>query len=289
MLVADLRQLVPVDLAFLAATAMALYVDGVVGTRGFCRIAVDRHVRAQLEQMALPFAFGRNVLAADHRPNACTMPVRPAWRRALVGAIGTRRTFRSARGSVPLLAAPTPPHDVRVGWLAGRPPTRAVGIRRRSFGRKSVPSMSPTIVATYRNKKSPLREFLSTDAAIPSQAATTVSQVKTTEDLRQLDIVQLDALLVAGSFRKLKRASFQPLDLGITIRPFRSRYRICLRAFGESQHSQFYVARRFLGMTSSGCFAANQEVFLPASLRKRRNSSWSAQTIKCLPDGVRRW
>ncbi len=43
-----------------------------------------------------------------------------------------------------------------------------------------------------------------------------------------------------------------------------------------------------LGMTSSGCFAANQDVFLPASLRNRRNSSWSAQTIRCLPDGVRR-
>jgi hypothetical protein len=71
--------------------------------------------------------------------------------------------------------------------------------------------MSPTIVATYRNKKSPLREFLSTDAAITSQAATTISQVKTTEDLRQLDIVQLDALLVASSFRKLKHANFQPL------------------------------------------------------------------------------
>ena len=52
--------------------------------------------------------------------------------------------------------------------------------------------------------------------------------------------------------------------------------------------SLFYDARRFLGMTNSGCFAANQEVFLPASLRKRFNSSWSAQTIKCLPDGERR-
>jgi hypothetical protein len=31
--------------------------------------------------------------------------------------------------------------------------------------------MSPTIVATYRNKKSLLREFLSTDAAIPAPSA----------------------------------------------------------------------------------------------------------------------
>ena len=38
-LMADLRQLVPVDLAFLAVAAMALHVDGVVGTR---RVPQDR-------------------------------------------------------------------------------------------------------------------------------------------------------------------------------------------------------------------------------------------------------
>jgi hypothetical protein len=44
--------------------------------------------------------------------------------------------------------------------------------------------MSPTIVATYPHKKSPLLQLFSTNAAIPSQAAATVPQLKTTEDLR---------------------------------------------------------------------------------------------------------
>jgi len=71
--------------------------------------------------------------------------------------------------------------------------------------------MSPTIVTTDRRKKSPFRQFFSTDAAISSQAAATVSQVKTTEDLRQLYVVQLDAFCLVACFRKLKRARLQPL------------------------------------------------------------------------------
>ena len=41
-LMADLRQLVPVDLALLTAATMALHIDGVVGTRNFRRIGVGQ-------------------------------------------------------------------------------------------------------------------------------------------------------------------------------------------------------------------------------------------------------
>ena len=49
MLVADLRQLVPVDLAFLPAPAMALHVDGVIETREFRGMAVGRQIQTQIE------------------------------------------------------------------------------------------------------------------------------------------------------------------------------------------------------------------------------------------------
>jgi hypothetical protein len=70
--------------------------------------------------------------------------------------------------------------------------------------------MSPTIVTTWSNKKSPLLQLSSTGAAIPSPTATTVSQVNTAQDLRQLRIVEFNALLLTGNFRKLKRTCFQP-------------------------------------------------------------------------------
>jgi hypothetical protein len=70
--------------------------------------------------------------------------------------------------------------------------------------------MSPTIVTTHPNKKSPVLRFSSTGPAIPSSTATTVSQVKTAQDPRQLRIVEFDALRFTGSLRKLKRAGLQP-------------------------------------------------------------------------------
>jgi hypothetical protein len=70
--------------------------------------------------------------------------------------------------------------------------------------------MSPTIVATHQNKKSPVLRFFSTGAAIPSPTATSISQVKTAQDLRQLRIVEFDALLFAGSLRNLKCSGLQP-------------------------------------------------------------------------------
>jgi hypothetical protein len=115
-------------------------------------------------------------------------------------------------------------------------------------------------------------------------------EIHTADHHRQRHGVHLDDQgRGVSATRQLEAAAFKTFDLGIRIRPFRSRYRICLRALGESPHDHFYLVRRFLGMTRSGCFAANHEVFLPASLRKRRSSSGSAQTIQCLPDGVRRW
>ncbi len=49
-LVVDLRQLVPVDLAFLAPAAMPAYVDTlVVGTCQFWKIGARRRVRVQVE------------------------------------------------------------------------------------------------------------------------------------------------------------------------------------------------------------------------------------------------
>ena len=41
-------------------------------------------------------------------------------------------------------------------------------------------------------------------------------------------------------------------------------------------------------MTNSGCRAAIQEFFRPASCLNRWTSSSSAQTIRCFPEGVRR-
>ena len=49
MLMADLRQLLPVDLAFLSATTMALHLDGISGTGGFREIGIGRRARIQIE------------------------------------------------------------------------------------------------------------------------------------------------------------------------------------------------------------------------------------------------
>jgi hypothetical protein len=70
--------------------------------------------------------------------------------------------------------------------------------------------MSPIIVTTWSNKKNPLLQLSSTGAAIPSPTATTVSQVNTAQDLRQLRIVEFDALLLTGTLRKLERTCLQP-------------------------------------------------------------------------------
>ena len=67
---ADLGQLVPVDLAILTAAAMAARVDTlvVVGTCRFRKIGVGQRVRVQIEQMALPFAFGETLSPSTKRP-----------------------------------------------------------------------------------------------------------------------------------------------------------------------------------------------------------------------------
>ena len=67
-LMADLRQLVPVDLAFLPATTMALHLDGVGSTGGFRKIGIGRQARIQIEQMALPCAFRETFSPSAVRP-----------------------------------------------------------------------------------------------------------------------------------------------------------------------------------------------------------------------------
>ena len=84
--------------------------------------------------------------------------------------------------------------------------------------------MSPTIVTTDGRKKSPLRQLPSTNTAIPSPSAST-SQIDAAQKLRKLDVVEFDALRVAGDVQHLESANFQPLDLGITIPSFLRRYR----------------------------------------------------------------
>jgi hypothetical protein len=69
--------------------------------------------------------------------------------------------------------------------------------------------MSPAIVTTGSHKKSPLRQFFSTGAAIPSPTASR-PQVQAAEQAVQLAIVQFDALLVIANAWELKSAGFQP-------------------------------------------------------------------------------
>ncbi len=66
---ADLRQLVPVNFAFLTTATMAAYVDALaVGTFRFRKIGARRRVRVQIEQMALPLAFGKTLSPSTERP-----------------------------------------------------------------------------------------------------------------------------------------------------------------------------------------------------------------------------
>jgi hypothetical protein len=62
------RQLLPIDLAFLSVAAMTLHVDGVVGTHEFRGVAVGRQVRGQIEQMALPLVFAETLTPSAVRP-----------------------------------------------------------------------------------------------------------------------------------------------------------------------------------------------------------------------------
>jgi len=70
--------------------------------------------------------------------------------------------------------------------------------------------MSPTIVTTYSNKKSPVLQLLSTDAAIPPPPASR-PQVEPAQHPDQLGIVQLNAFFTLGGRQELKRASLQAL------------------------------------------------------------------------------
>ena len=209
MLMADLRQLVPVDLAFLAATAMALHVDGVVGTREFRRIAVGRQVRVQIEQMALPFVFAETFSPSAIRPTL--VPCQFVERGGMLLLQLLVRGGRFAQHAVQFRHLLLGFHHATFE-LSGLLECRQQ--EALAFAQIVGKKVGAIHVADYCNnlfeQEKPSSSISSTDAAISSQPATTVSQVKTTEDLRQLDIVQLDALLLVGSFRKLKRARLQP-------------------------------------------------------------------------------
>jgi hypothetical protein len=68
--------------------------------------------------------------------------------------------------------------------------------------------MSPSIVATRANKKSPLLPFSSTSAAI-SPPPPSCSQIEAAEQSVQLALVQFDALLVLGNAWQLKGSRLQ--------------------------------------------------------------------------------
>ena len=62
----DLWQIVPIDLAFLAATAMAFDFDFIA--RAGSIVGLVRHRQVQLEQMSLPFAFRETLSPSAKRP-----------------------------------------------------------------------------------------------------------------------------------------------------------------------------------------------------------------------------
>jgi hypothetical protein len=69
--------------------------------------------------------------------------------------------------------------------------------------------MSPTIVTTCPNKKSPLPQLSSTGTAISSPSAS-AAQIQATQQPVQLAIVQFYSLLVIRNLGKLKSACLQP-------------------------------------------------------------------------------
>jgi hypothetical protein len=80
--------------------------------------------------------------------------------------------------------------------------------------------MSPSIVATRANKKSPVPHFSSTGAAIPLPSAPR-SQIQAAEQLDQLGIIQLDPVVRVKRLYDRKGATLQPLVLRGTKHPFR--------------------------------------------------------------------
>jgi hypothetical protein len=123
-------------------------------------------------------------------------------------------------------------------------------------------------------------------------AATMLHRVElhATEQHCQLRSVEPQLLRLGIVPRHFVTAEFQAFDVGITLPLFLWRYRNSAGPPPCWQASPLYGYRagRRLGMTISGCFAANQELFPFASCLNRRSSSLSAHTMRCFPEGVRR-